>query len=103
MKLQIFLYKKSINLSRRNRELMEADGYIPIPVDDLKDAQILAVFPDVDNTWLLTAAMDLILDGNAHMSRQDISIAMGQKVMRYLRDRANIANGQALKDAEREK
>lgn len=87
-KPQIFLYKKSLNLTKRNRESLEQAGYIPIPADDINnDAKILAVFPDVDNTWLLTTAMELIMDGSGLSSRRDISAAMGQKVLQYLRDR----------------
>lgn len=82
---QIFLYKRSIKLSKANIKRLEAEGYIAIPVESLSDAQVVSTFPDVDNTWLLSTAMDLIMTGKETEFRKDIGAELGRKVVEFLR------------------
>lgn len=58
---KVFAYKSTVQLTSKQIKELEAEGFIPIKCESLADIRIVEQFPDVDNTWLVSAMLDLVM------------------------------------------
>jgi hypothetical protein len=82
---KIFAYKKTVKLNKKQLAELADEGFLPIKVENLQDIKVIETFPDVDNTWLLTAAMDMIMESGSFNLKNDF----GAKVLKHIRERYN--------------
>jgi hypothetical protein len=82
---KIFAYKNTVKLNKKQLAELADEGFLPIKVENLQDIKVIETFPDVDNTWLLTAAMDMIMESGSFNLKNDF----GAKVLKHIRERYN--------------
>ena len=58
---KIFAYKNTVKITKSQIKEIEAEGYIPIQCENISDIRMIESFPDVDNTWLISTMLDLII------------------------------------------